>query len=55
MTQAPRDFRELVNWACWEVVQGFGQGRALHSILHDVLAYAIQWTDERRKAEGGAA
>jgi hypothetical protein len=45
----PKNFQELVSWACWEVIQGFTQGQTLRSVMHGVLMYVRQWKPEEPK------
>lgn len=44
----PSDFKELVAWACWEIIKGITSGERLERSVHGVLVYAAQWQNERR-------
>ena len=45
----PTNFKELVTWATWQVIQGLTRGDALHTVMHQVLDVAVRLTNEWRK------
>lgn len=39
----PKTFKELVTWACWQVITGITKGERLDATMHSVLEYARRW------------
>lgn len=45
----PTNFKELVTWASWQVIQGITRGEAIEAVMHRVLDVAVRLTIEWRK------
>lgn len=43
MSDHPKDFRELVTWAVWQVIEGVTKGQPLERVMTGVLDYALRW------------
>lgn len=37
------DFKALVSWACWQVIEGITKGEPLNKVMFGVLDYARRW------------
>lgn len=50
----PKDFKELVAWASWEIIKGLTKGEPLERVMHHVLAYTRTWkpaNDQTKKTQ----
>lgn len=44
MSHEPSDFKELVQWAAWQVVEGLMRGEPIQRVMTSVCMYVRQWT-----------
>lgn len=50
--QEPKNFQELVTWACWTIIQGITSGQRLEKSVHLVLDYARRWKPADEQGQG---
>jgi hypothetical protein len=43
MTPEPDDFKALVRWATWQVIEGITSGQKLHGVMYGVLMATREW------------
>ena len=45
----PENFKELVTWATWTVIQDITKGKPLESTMHTIIDYVLRWKEQNAK------